>query len=311
MTSTVSEKKNRWNPTVAVQKKLALLLLCAQGGITVTGSIVRVTGSGLGCNTWPNCHEGSLVPIQGAAPAIHQAIEFGNRMLTFVLVACVVAVFVAVLMAKRRRELVVHSVIQGVGVIAQAVIGGVSVLLELRWWSVAVHFLPSMVLVWLAAMLYVRIQEPDDVAPVRSYPAALRVLAALCAVGLSVVLITGTMVTGAGPHSGDSGVGMEGRLEVDIDWIAHVHAWTMYTFLAVLALLFASLLIHRVALEVRRIGWMVMVVVVIQALIGIAQYRLGVPRWSVPVHIGMSSVVVAYCSFLFTLGWRRTPKPVA
>ncbi|WJY95069.1 Heme A synthase [Corynebacterium felinum] len=296
---------------MAVQKKLALLLLCAQGGITVTGSIVRVTGSGLGCNTWPNCHEGSLVPIQGAAPAIHQAIEFGNRMLTFVLVACVVAVFVAVLMAKRRRELVVHSVIQGVGVIAQAVIGGVSVLLELRWWSVAVHFLPSMVLVWLAAMLYVRIQEPDDVAPVRSYPAALRVLAALCAVGLSVVLITGTMVTGAGPHSGDSGVGMEGRLEVDIDWIAHVHAWTMYTFLAVLALLFASLLIHRVALEVRRIGWMVMVVVVIQALIGIAQYRLGVPRWSVPVHIGMSSVVVAYCSFLFTLGWRRTPKPVA
>lgn len=296
---------------MSVQKKLALLLLCAQGGITVTGSIVRVTGSGLGCNTWPNCHEGSLVPIQGAAPAIHQAIEFGNRMLTFVLVACVVAVFVAVLMAKRRRELVVHSVIQGVGVIAQAVIGGVSVLLELRWWSVAVHFLPSMVLVWLAAMLYVRIQEPDDVAPVRSYPAALRVLAALCAVGLSVVLITGTMVTGAGPHSGDSGVGMEGRLEVDIDWIAHVHAWTMYTFLAVLALLFASLLIHRVSPEVRRIGWMVMVVVVIQALIGIAQYRLGVPRWSVPVHIGMSSVVVAYCSFLFTLGWRRAPEPVA
>lgn len=296
---------------MAVQKKLALLLLCAQGGITVTGSIVRVTGSGLGCNTWPNCHEGSLVPIQGAAPAIHQAIEFGNRMLTFVLVACVVAVFVSVLMAKRRRELVVHSVIQGVGVIAQAVIGGVSVLLELRWWSVAVHFLPSMVLVWLAAMLYVRIQEPDDVAPVRAYPAALRVLAALCAVGLSVVLMTGTMVTGAGPHSGDSGVGMEGRLEVDIDWIAHVHAWTMYTFLAVLALLFASLLIHRVAPEVRRIGWMVMVVVVIQALIGIAQYRLGVPRWSVPVHIGMSSVVVAYCSFLFTLGWRRVPAPVA
>ena len=79
-------------PTVALQRRLALLLLVSQGGITVTGSIVRVTGSGLGCSTWPNCQEGSLVPVQGAAPAVHQAIEFGNRLLTFVLVAFVVAV---------------------------------------------------------------------------------------------------------------------------------------------------------------------------------------------------------------------------
>ena len=211
-------------PSVRVQRILAMILLIAQGGITVTGSIVRVTGSGLGCDTWPNCHEGSLVPVQGAAPALHQAIEFGNRLLTFVLAAIAIAVFIAVLRAKRRQEIIVYSVISGLGIVLQAVIGGISVILDLQWWAVAIHFLPSMVLVWIAALLYMRLAEPDDREPVQMFAPIIRILTVVAAVCLAVVLVTGTMTTGAGVHSGDAGVGMEGRLDVDIELMALIHA---------------------------------------------------------------------------------------
>ncbi|NLF91968.1 MAG: heme A synthase, partial [Corynebacterium marinum] len=145
VTATGKQQTSR-GPSVRLQRILAFMLLLAQGGITVTGSIVRVTGSGLGCDTWPNCQEGSLVPVAGAAPAIHQAIEFGNRLLTFVLAAIAIAVFVAVLRAGRRREIVVYSLISGLGIVLQAVLGGISVILDLQWWTVAIHFLPSMIL---------------------------------------------------------------------------------------------------------------------------------------------------------------------
>ena len=292
-------------PTVATQARLALLLLIAQGGITVTGSIVRVTGSGLGCDTWPLCNEGSLVPVRGATPWVHQLIEFGNRLLTFVLVAAVVAVLVACLAAYRRKEIITHVVIQGLGVIVQAIIGGISVRLDLKWWSVAIHFLPSMLLVWLAAQLYLHVKQEDASPRERYYSTTLRALYACSATMLAAVLITGTMVTGAGPHSGDSGVGMEGRLQVDIAWIAHVHAYILYAYLAVLVVLLAFIFAHRASPGVKKMGVALIVVIVVQSAVGIMQYRLGVPRWTVPIHIGLSSVVVAVCSMFYALGYRR------
>nr|WP_152821342.1 MULTISPECIES: COX15/CtaA family protein [unclassified Corynebacterium] len=287
------------------QRLAALILLLCQGGITVTGSIVRVTGSGLGCDTWPQCQAGSLVPVQGAAPLVHQAIEFGNRLLTFVVVAAVVAVFVALVQAKRRWELINYALISAVGVILQAIIGGISVHLDLKWWSVALHFLPSMILVWVAALLVIRVMEPDDGAPVRAYPRAVRVSAVVAACALAVVLVTGTMVTGAGPHAGDAEAGMSGRLEVDIDLMAHIHGYLMYVYL--LCTLITVVLLHRrgASMEAKRTGLLLLAMIVVQAGIGIAQYRLGVPRWSVPMHIAMSSVVVALTAILYALGLRR------
>ena len=155
------------------QRILALILLLCQAGITVSGSIVRVTGSGLGCVTWPNCHPGSLVPLEGAAPLVHQVIEFGNRLLTFVVGAAAVATIVAMHKAKRRTELKVYAWLGLAGIVVQALIGALSVFLKLSWWSVAIHFLPSMVLVWIAAMLYSRTAEPDDGIPTRVFPAAI------------------------------------------------------------------------------------------------------------------------------------------
>lgn len=295
----------KWAPTIRVQRILALLLLIFQGGITVTGSIVRVTGSGLGCDTWPLCHEGSLVPVAGAAPWIHQAVEFGNRMLTFVLAAAALAVFLAVVAAKRRREIKVHALIQGLGIIAQAIIGGITVLVDLHWYSVALHFLPSMLLVWLAALLYTRIGEPDDGEKVQKFPSWIRNIALIGALALTVVLVTGTMTTGAGVHSGDAGIGLDGRLDVDIDWIAHVHGYSMYVYLIFTVITVAGLYRAHAPKHVQRISLLLILFIVIQGGIGILQYRMGVPRWTVPVHIAMSSVVVAFTSLLWARGWVR------
>lgn len=289
------------------QRILALLLLIAQGGITVTGSIVRVTGSGLGCETWPNCHQGSLVPVAGAAPAMQQAIEFGNRMLTFVLVAVAAAVLVAMYKANRRTELKAYAWASVAGIVLQAVIGGISVHLDLRWWAVALHFLPSMALVWIAALLYIRLPQPDDAPRVRMFSPIIRVLTVIAALMLTVVLSTGTMTTGAGVHSGDAGVGMEGRLEVDIALMAHIHAYCMYAYLALTVVIMLLLIRNEGPRDARRCGWVLVAMLVIQAGIGIAQYRLGVPRWTVPVHIGMSSVVVAFSAFLYSYGVKRVP----
>lgn len=316
MTATTAETRPRswreaWdNPSLKLQRILAMVLLLCQGGITVTGSLVRVTGSGLGCNTWPLCHEGSLVPVAGAAPWIHQAIEFGNRTLTFVVAASAALVLLAVIRARRRKEITTLAWVSLLGVVLQAVIGGVSVLLDLRWWSVAVHFLPSMVLVFVAAMLYMRIAEPDDASPTRRYPTSAQTWTLIAAAALCVVLITGTMVTGSGPHSGDSGVGMEGRLQMDTRVLAYVHAVCMYLYL--IATIITSVLLRNSGApeDARRTSYVLIALILVQWAIGVTQFRLGVPRWTIPAHIAMSSAVVAFSSFLFAHGKRRLPTLV-
>ena len=316
MTATTAETRPRswreaWrNPSLKLQRVLAMVLLLCQGGITVTGSLVRVTGSGLGCNTWPLCHEGSLVPVAGAAPWIHQAIEFGNRTLTFVVAASAALVLLAVIRARRRKEITTLAWISLLGVVLQAVIGGISVLLDLRWWSVAVHFLPSMVLVFVAAMLYMRIAEPDEASPTRRYPTSAQTWTLIAAAALCVVLITGTMVTGSGPHSGDSGVGMEGRLQMDTRVLAYVHAVCMYLYL--IATIITTVLLRNSCApeDARRTSYVLIALILVQWAIGVTQFRLGVPRWTIPAHIAMSSAVVAFSSFLFAHGKRRLPTLV-
>ncbi len=292
-------------PSMRLQKILALLLLIAQGGITVTGSIVRVTGSGLGCDTWPQCHPGSFVPVEGAAPVLHQAIEFGNRLLTFVLIAVTIATFLAVLRAGRRSAILWLVVINGLGIILQAVIGGISVHVDLKWYVVALHFLPSMLLVWLAGMLYVKVQDPDDGPPTDTYPPMLRGLAAGAGIAMAGTLVTGTMVTGAGPHAGDAAVMPEDRLQLPIIELSHIHAGFMYLYLGLTIGLLFGLLAARAGAPVVTRTWWLIAAIVVQAGIGMTQYWTGVPEVLVPFHVGGSSVVVALTAIIFQLGRRR------
>ena len=316
MTATTAETHPRswreaWrDPSLKLQRTLAMVLLLCQGGITVTGSLVRVTGSGLGCDTWPLCHEGSLVPVAGAAPWIHQAIEFGNRLLAFVVAAAAALVLFAVIRAGRRRDIKTLAWISLIGVVVQAVIGGISVRLDLRWWSVAVHFLPSMVLVFVAAMLYMRIAEPDNSAPTRRYPGSAQTWTLIAAAALCLVLITGTMVTGSGPHSGDAGAGMDGRLEMDTRVLAYVHAACMYLYL--IATIITTVLLRNSGApeDAKRTAYVLIAMILVQWAIGVIQFRMGVPRWTIPAHIAMSSTVVAFSGFLFAHGKRRLPTLV-
>lgn len=297
-------------PSIKLQRILAMILLLCQGGITVTGALVRVTGSGLGCDTWPMCHQGSLVPVAGAAPWVHQFIEFGNRLLTFVVAAAAIAVLVAVYRAQRRNVVKALAAVSLAGVAVQAVIGGISVHLDLRWWAVAVHFLPSMILVAVAAALYMRIAEPDDVAPTRMFPKAASNWAIIAAVALAFVLMTGTMVTGSGPHSGDANAGMDGRLEMDTRMLAYVHAFCLYIYLGATAVSVWILRKAQAPKDALRTATVLIVLILVQWAIGVIQFRMGVPRWTIPVHIGMSSMVVAFTTFLWAHGARRVPTLV-
>ncbi|KAA8725097.1 COX15/CtaA family protein [Corynebacterium phocae] len=298
-------------PDIRQQRKVAFILLLCQGGITVSGAIVRVTGSGLGCVTWPNCHPGSLVPLKGAAPFVHQMIEWGNRLLTFVVMAAAIAAVIAMYQARRRTELKVYAWLGVAGVVVQALIGAMSVFLKLNWWAVALHFLPSMVLVWIAAMLFVRISEPDHGHPTRLIPQSLRTLGVIATVALAVVLMTGTMVTGSGVHSGDAGAGMEGRLDVDTQAMAVAHAVCMYIYLLATVILVIMLYRTKAPQPAKTAGLWLIAVIVIQWAIGVFQFYQHIPRWTVPIHIGFASIVTAWTAILWAHGYRRVAKNAA
>src|ERR1700754_3309821 len=150
-------------PSMRAQRIVAAAVILTQGGIAVTGAIVRVTASGLGCPTWPQCFPGSFVPVPHAEIAVvHQVVEFGNRMITFLVVLTAVLAVLAVTRARRRREVLIYAWLMPASTVVQAVIGGITVLTGLVWWTVAIHLLASMTMVRLSVLLYVKIGEPDD-----------------------------------------------------------------------------------------------------------------------------------------------------
>lgn len=292
-------------PTVKRQRLFAIILMVCQGGITFTGSLVRVTGSGLGCPTWPQCHPGSMVPESGSTPWIHQAIEFGNRLLTFVLIVAALWAFLAVLRAARRNTILHLAFLQGIGIIVQAVLGGITVHLDLAWWIVMIHFLPSMLLVFFAAFMVVKIGEDDDAPRRATMPKALRWATWGSALGLALTLVTGTMATSSGPHAGDEAVQESDRLQIDLFEIANLHAHSMYLYMGITIGLLAGLFAVRVDRRVRMGAVGLIIAILVQGAIGILQYNIGVPRWTVPPHVFGSSVVTAATGLLWAMRFRR------
>jgi len=296
-------------PSMRLQKGLALANVVAQVGIMTTGVTVRVTASGLGCETWPRCNQDSFVPVPGAAPALHQSVEFGNRLLTFVLAAVAVALLLAVYRAGRRRGLKAIAWAMPAGILAQAVIGGITVLAGLAWWTVALHLLPSMILAWLAAVLFVRIGEDDDAPPRRVVPRPLRWLTILSAVLLGGVLVSGTMVTGAGPHAGDARVEAADRLQLPIQWLVHFHAELMVGYLCLLVGLVLGLLAVRAEGPAIRRSAVLIGLVVAQAVVGITQYQLGVPELLVVIHVTLAGAITAVTGSVWAAGLIRDRAP--
>lgn len=271
------------------QRVFAVAVVIAQGGIAVTGSIVRVTGSGLGCPTWPQCFEGSLVPTEHPEVAsLHQWVEFGNRTLTGVVgVIAALCVLAAWFDRPRRPRVVKLALVQFGGVVLQALIGGVTVLTGLLWWTVSVHFLVSMVLVWFAVLLVASLGEGDEPARPR-VPRPLMTLQAVQAVVLGLLLLAGTFVTAAGPHAGDADTP---RLDAPVDTLSQLHADLLFLFLGMLIALGFALKGHPVS---RRPYSALVATVVAQGALGMVQYWTGVPEVLVSLHVlGAGAVVVA------------------
>ena len=201
-------------------RPLAWATLVANTVLVVTGGAVRLTGSGLGCPTWPRCTDKSFTP-HGALD-IHSAIEFGNRMLTFVLVAVAVATFVAAWQSGR-RELRRLALILALGIPAQAVIGGITVLTDLNPWVVSFHLLCSLAIIGLSVLFLQRLDHPEPV--VARGPAV--TLAWLTFAAAWVVMYVGTVVTGSGPHAGDR---ESPRNELNPLQVSQLHADVVFLF---------------------------------------------------------------------------------
>ena len=295
-------------PSLRAQRIIAALVILTQGGIAVTGAIVRVTASGLGCPTWPQCFPGSFVPVpHPEVAAIHQAVEFGNRMITFGVVLTAIAAVLAVTRARRRREVLVYAWLMPASTVVQAVIGGITVLTGLLWWTVAIHLLASMTMVWLSVLLYVKIGEPDSGTPRALAPKPLRALAALSAVTLAAVLVTGTLVTAAGPHAGDKSIERPvARLQIEITTLVHAHSTLLITYLALLVGLgFGLLAVHADRSIMIRLAVLVALACG-QGVIGAVQFFTGVPAALVAVHVAGAAACTAATAALWASMRQRT-----
>ncbi|MFE0028319.1 heme A synthase [Amycolatopsis sp. NPDC059021] len=295
-------------PSAAVQRAVAIAAVIAQAGIGVTGSVVRVTGSGLGCPTWPTCVEGSIVPV--AHPELHalnQWIEFSNRMLTGVVIAvaalCVITAWRVQIDHPERRRLVKLAWTMPAGVVLQAVVGGMTVLAKLEWWTVAIHFLASTPLVWCAVLLLRAFGEGDDAPRWLVPPAGRKMLTGLI-VTMWAVLIAGTTVTGAGPHGGDL---KTHRLAAPIEALAQVHGGLLVVYLIVLAMFGLLLMRSSAPRDLWRRYVVVWVVALAQGGLGSLQYALGVPEAMVSFHVLGSALVIVATAALWCGARDRGP----
>ena len=252
------------------------LLLFLQSALVVTGGAVRLTGSGLGCPTWPECTPGSYTPVpHQAEPQLNVWIEFGNRLLTFVLVIASAAVIIAVLKSKR-KDLRGLAIGQFLGIFGQGILGGITVLTDLNPIPVAGHLLLSIILIAGATSLYARRYSPAVF--VKAAPLTSKISMAHVAISF-IVIILGTIVTGSGPHAGDA---QAKRFDFDIRTVAWLHA-DVVIFL--LGITFAFYVAQGTSAQTKRAIKIFTVIALAQGAIGYVQYFTGIPEILVATHL--------------------------
>lgn len=285
-------------PVTPAIRRVFLANLVAQIGIVVTGGLVRVTSSGLGCPTWPECVEGSLVPTANQAEAFGKYIEFGNRLLTFVVgFLAIAAVLGAVRMRTRwhaegtrpRRSIMWLAVVPLVGTVAQALLGGITVLTGLNPVSVAAHFLLSALIIAGCVVLVHRAGESGDQPLTRLVRPEIRALSGVLVAACAAVLVLGTVVTGAGPHSGDADV--DHRLPVDLRTAAWLHADLVLLFVGLIVAMWLSLRLTDGPPRARWWSSALIGLAVIQAVVGYTQWFTGVPWVLVSIHMLLACLV--------------------
>lgn len=281
-----------WFPTTVDRKVrfFAWTTWVVQILIVVTGGAVRLTASGLGCPTWPTCTEDSLVntPEMG----IHGIIEFGNRLLTFLLVIVAIATFAVVFrMRKNRRDFFWLTLLIGLGIPAQAVIGGISVLMQLNPYVVGLHFIVSIAMIVLSTVLVFRVYNGNGPRTWIVTPSAwsLPLIVWLAALFQIATIILGILTTGSGPHAGDADAPRNG---LDGGILQSLHSYPAYVAVGLTAL--AIVMSSRARLIAERNALVMLLAVnLAQIVVGIIQSRTGLPPLLVGIHMFLACLVAA------------------
>jgi cytochrome c oxidase assembly protein subunit 15 len=269
---------------------LAWLNFIAETLIIATGGAVRLTGSGLGCPTWPTCTPDSLIPTPEMG--IHGFIEFGNRTMTGLVGIISVLVLLQVLrMRRERRDLFTLALIVVLGVVAQAFVGGITVWTGLNPFIVGFHYVASLALVCVTAAFLVRLYSPVGTRE-RVVPRWYAILAHVTSLALAVTIAFGIATTASGPHSGDVTAGRSG---FDAELLQHVHAWPSYVMFALTVVLVIGAVVRRLAVA----PWMLALLAIelVQIAVGLYQARNGLP----PVFVGLHMVLAALMAATMTV----------
>ena len=275
------------------------VLFFLQGALVITGGAVRLTGSGLGCPTWPECSEGSFTPVATQIEPQHQVwIEFGNRLLTFALLIAALAVVIEVLKTKR-RDLRPLAAGQLIGILAQGALGGITVLTGLHPLTVAAHLLLSMILIAGAASLYSRRSGPVSRTPIKT--TSLRIISGTHLALAFLVLVLGALVTGSGPHAGDKAAQ---RFGFDIRSMTVLHTDAV---IFLMGLTIAYLVVPQVKMATKRAIVIFLGISLGQGAIGYIQYVTGVPEILVAFHL-LGAVLFWIAAWRIRLTVVRVPK---
>ena len=269
----------------------AWLSLVTEIAIVGTGGAVRLTASGLGCPTWPKCTADSLVPT--AEMGVHGVIEFANRLMTGVVGLIALATFVLLWRIRReRRDLFVLALLLALGVLAQAVLGGITVLTGLNPFIVGLHFIVSLVMVCVATVLVYRVYAAPGARRL-VVPRSFAMLAHVTSLVVAVTVGVGVLTTASGPHSGDIAAARTG---FNAELLEHLHAWPGYATL----LLTVALLAIAVSRGLPVVGWVsaLLAVEAVQIVVGLTQARTGLPPLLVGAHMVLACVLAAVMTAL-------------
>ena len=275
----------RFTLSAQAYRKVAIVALALIAIIVVTGAAVRLTGSGLGCADWPNCSSTEFVKFGNP----NQTIEQVNRLFTGLVSAAVIAAVLGSLRRRPyRRDLVWWSAGLVAGVIGQIVLGGITVLVGLHPAAVGAHFLLSMLLVSDATILVWKASHEPGLTRPRVSPANLN-LSRVAVATAALLMVTGPLVTGSGPHAGDQ---KSPRFDLLIPDVARVHSLNMWLFLIISVILLVRLGLAKTDQDILRRGYALLVVILIQGGIGYTQYELGIPARLVLAHIAGATLLV-------------------
>jgi cytochrome c oxidase assembly protein subunit 15 len=277
------------------------VLLFLQSALVLTGGAVRLTGSGLGCPTWPECTPGSYTPVpHQEEKQLHAWIEFGNRLLTFALLLAALLVVLNILIT-RRKDLRLLAAGQVLGILGQGVLGGITVLTDLHPATVAAHLLLSMLLIAGATSLYSRRHTPT--VKVSAPTKTISVLSRMHVIVSFIVLILGTLVTGSGPHAGDEN---SPRFDFDIRTVAWIHADAV---IFLMGLTVAFLVAASLGQSTKKAIYIFLGISLAQGAIGYLQYFTGIPEILVAAHL-LGATVFWIASWRVRLSVVRTPKEI-